>query len=351
MIVRLLEGRSLTPDQIAHWSRIQQGDSTLSSPFFCPEFTSIVASARDDVLVAVLEQDGRPAGFFPFQRGRWGVGRPVGWQISDYQGVIAEPGMRWNAKQLLRACGLKTWEFDHLIGSQSAFEPFWESRRRSPFIDVSNGIEAYLEERRRAGARAVTELRRKMRKLEREQGALRFAADVQDPEALDALVRWKSDQYLRTGAADVLARAWIRRVLELAHRTRGDGFSGLLSVLYAGDRVVAMHMGIRSSTVWHYWFPAYDPALARYSPGLALILKMAESAPSLGIEAIDLGKGEARYKLGLMSGAVPLAEGRVDLPSLGTAAARMRRTARSLARRTALGAPARRLVRRILRRG
>jgi CelD/BcsL family acetyltransferase involved in cellulose biosynthesis len=350
MKVEVVPARALTADRLATWSRIQKDDSALASPFFCPQFTRIVASARDDVHVGVLEKDGRVFGFFPFQLGRLRAGVPVGWRISDYQGVVAEDGATWDAKDLIRACGLKTWEFDHVIAARSQFQPFVRTRRESPFIDVSHGFEAYLQKRREAGFGEIATASRKMRKLAREHGELRFEPHVADSEALTTLLRWKSEQYLRSGVANVLAEPWVRQVLELAHTTQEDDFAGMLSMLFAGDRVVAAHFGVRSNSVWHYWFPAYDPEFSRYSPGIALLLKMAEQAPALNLGMIDLGKGETRYKLGLMSGAVPLIEGRVEHPSLAAAAARVRHGGKALVRRTSVARPARRIMRRALRR-
>jgi CelD/BcsL family acetyltransferase involved in cellulose biosynthesis len=351
MNVEVVAAGSLTADQLACWSRIQKSDAALASPFFCPQFTRIVAAARDDVYVGVLEHAGRMVGFFPFQLGHWGAGRPVGFTISDYQGVVIEPGAAWDAKELIRACGLKAWEFDHVLAVLPQFQPFGQTRRESPFMDVSRGFDAYLRERHDARVGEIPAAQRKMRKLEREQGELRFEPHAADPEALAMLIRWKTQQYLSTGAADVLARPWIRQVLELAHVSQDESFAGLLSLLFAGDSVVAAHLGLRSDSVWHYWFPAYDPEFGRYSPGIALLLKMAEHAPSLGLRAIDLGRGDARYKRSLMSGAVPLIEGRVELPSFAAAVGRVRHSARALARRTSAVPPARRIIRRALGRG
>src|SRR5678816_1993574 len=94
---------------------------------------------------------------------------------------------------------------------------------------------------------------------------------------------------------------WGRELVERIHSAHEAGFAGMLSLLYADDRLVAGHLGMRSRTVWHYWFPAYDAALAKYSPGLILLLKMAENAQSLGLRAIDLGKGLSQYKERLMN--------------------------------------------------
>lgn len=348
MKVEVVSARSLTSAQIARWSQIQGGDPALASPFFSPQFTSIVGVARDDVYVGILEQDARTVGFFPFQRGRFGAGRPVGWRVSDYQGVIAEQGARWDGKDLIRACGLKAFEFDHVIAGRPGFEPFGRGRSQSPFMDLSRGFDAYERERRDAGVGEIVSANRKMRKLAREHGDLRFEPHAAEPEALATLLRWKQQQYLRTGVSDTLARAWIRQVLELIHVRQDESFAGVLSLLYAGDRVVAAHLGVRSASVWQYWFPAYDPAFARYSPGILLLVKMAEHAPSVGLGTIDLGRGDEEFKGILMSGAVPLIEGRVELPSLASAEWRLRRGARVLIRRTALARPARRVLRRVL---
>jgi CelD/BcsL family acetyltransferase involved in cellulose biosynthesis len=89
----------------------------------------------------------------------------------------------------------------------------------------------------------------------------------------------------------------------------------MLSLLYAGETLVAGHFGMRSSTVWHYWFPAYDRQFARFSPGLALLLKMAQHAEELGLRCIDLGTGMSLYKKRLMNASVSVAEGSIERPS------------------------------------
>jgi CelD/BcsL family acetyltransferase involved in cellulose biosynthesis len=89
----------------------------------------------------------------------------------------------------------------------------------------------------------------------------------------------------------------------------------MLSLLYAGKQLVAGHLGMRSRTVWHYWFPAYDRQFAKFSPGLILLLKMAQEAEELGLRCIDLGTGLTLYKRRLMNAAVSVAEGSVERSS------------------------------------
>ena len=85
-----------------------------------------------------------------------------------------------------------------------------------------------------------------------------------------------------------------------------------MSVLYAGDTIAAVHIGMRSRSVLHYWFPTYNPDLQKYSPGSIILLRMAEAAATGGITRLDLGHGDERYKLRFQSGEISLASGAVD---------------------------------------
>ena len=81
------------------------------------------------------------------------------------------------------------------------------------------------------------------------------------------------------------------------------------------NELIAAHMGMRSHSIWHYWFPAYNPRFSKYSPGLILLLKMAESAASLGLSRIDLGRGDEQYKSRLASGVITVSRGSVHTHS------------------------------------
>jgi CelD/BcsL family acetyltransferase involved in cellulose biosynthesis len=325
-VVRALE---LGPAELGRWSKLQQAADVYRSPFFCPAFTLAVARVRD-VHVGVIEDANAPAGFFPFEVVLPRHGRPVGRPFSDYHGVVLGEDVELEPRELMRACRLATWCFDHLPAALAAFQPYVLGQGRSPRIDLEQGSEAASSEIRAAA--------RKARKLGREIGPLRFVASTEEAELFDLLVAWKRRQYAHTGVRDVLAddrsRALLRHALES---------QGMLSVLYAGDQVAGIHLGLRAGGVWHSWFPAYNPALHRYSPGLVLMLELVKAAPALGIAEIDLGKGEARYKQALANGAVTLCEGRVGAhPLAGRVQASARRMVRS--------AGVHRAVRRALRR-
>ena len=310
----LLDAEDLDDRLVAAWRAIQEREPRFESPYFCPEFTQAVGTVRDDVRVVVIENDGRPAGFFPHQRAAWGRGSPVGGALSDYHGVIAGPESQWSVVELMRAAGLSVWSFDHLVDPAGRFAPYvTASAGSSPQIDL-------------ASFEPPPDFARKARKLAREVGELSFSLHDASAIALERLFEWKSDQYRRTGLTDAFGVRWTGQLLTRLMGIDTPGFAGICSVLRAGGEIVAVHAGMRGRGVLHWWFPTYEPRHAAYSPGIILLLRM---AAALGSGKIDLGKGDARYKRSLMTGAAPLREGAVELPSLAATARRLRRLAES----------------------
>jgi CelD/BcsL family acetyltransferase involved in cellulose biosynthesis len=293
----VVEGGALSSDVVRAWRRIIDENRGLSSPYFRPQFTQAVAKVRDDVRVLVVENRGSIVALFPFQRGRFGRGRPVGGPLSDYHGLIAGRDFDHDLTDLLRAAHLNSWTFDHLPLSQLGFERFVIARSESPIIDLSNGFESYRSQRTHASSKHISRLESQARRLERDHGPIRFLFDTRDERVLQTLIQWKADQCERTRVPNVFGVSWtVALVNQLLATRAGDHFSGILSAMYAGNRLVAAHMGMRARSVLHYWFPSYDRSFQQYSPGLLLLLNMARKAASGKVSTIDLGKGDALYK-------------------------------------------------------
>ncbi|MEU9123020.1 GNAT family N-acetyltransferase [Streptomyces sp. NPDC048506] len=304
----------LTGADRSAWTALQSaapamGAPHLANPFLAPEFTLAVGRCRSGVRIAVIREDGRPTAFLPFQRSPLGVGRAIGLGVSDAQGLVHRPGLRWDARELLRACGLSVLEFDHLVEGQRPFDEGLLRPHASPVIDVDQGFGRYLERLRAQSPKFVRTTLAKERRLGRDVGPVRYVHDERDPNALRTLARWKSAQYRRTGRSDRFARPWIVRLVRELFHTRTDSFAGLLSVLYAGERPIAAHFGPRTGSVLSCWFPAYDPAYAKYSPGLVLHLRMAEAAAGASMAYLDMGRGGAAYKDSLKTRELRVAEG------------------------------------------
>jgi CelD/BcsL family acetyltransferase involved in cellulose biosynthesis len=310
--VSVVRANELTTKQRLVWSELQEADPAVDSAFFRSEFTDLVSHTRDDIEVAVLDEGGAPVGFFPFCRKAGEIGQPVAGKLSEFEGLVVREGVHWSPEQLIRACGLKAWHFDHLVVTQKPFERHHWERTASPFMDLGKGFDAFVAQHRHRGSGVVTQIQRKARKMAKEVGPLRFEWDTAEPDAFEALRVWKSDQHRRTGVLQVLHVPWVLDMLERLWHARGEGFAGVLSALRAGDHLVAVHLGLRSATALHIWFPAFSLEFGRYSPGMILLLEIAREACSQGIRRIDFGPGSERYKSNLMSGALQVAQGSVD---------------------------------------
>jgi CelD/BcsL family acetyltransferase involved in cellulose biosynthesis len=328
--------RDLGEAEVKRWRDLQLTDRDLGNPFLAPEFTLGVGRFRDDVRVAVIEDGPDVVAFFPFEKGALGVGHPVGFGLTDLQGIVAPPELKLDARLLLRSCRLAVWDFDHLIGAQRTFEPFHKVRRVEPVMDLSEGFAAFEAEMRKAAPKSHKTIRYKERKLGRDVGELRYVFSSDDPAELRRLMALKSDQYTRTGRTDRFARPWIVELLKHFHET---GF-GILSVLYAGEEMVSAHFGLRNQNVMAGWFPAYDTRFGKYSTGMIGHLRLAEACADNGITEIAMGRGGKEFKEGFKSREISIAEGRVSRPTLGAGLHWARTTPLNKARGAVLDNPA-----------
>ncbi len=308
--IRAVPAARLTPRQIDTWATLQEADPQLASPFFRPEFTLAVATVCDHVEVAVVDVDGEPAGFLPFQRVEPHVAKPVGGCLSDYQGIVAQPGLTWDPVTLLRECDLVSFYFDHMLSSLEPVQPHHYRPADSPQMDLSQGFDAYLTE---VNTKTWHEMPRRVRKVARECGPLRLDQDCQDPAVRDTLIAWKTAQYERTGGRNIFKFEWTRRLLDTLLAQPSDALSCQLVALFAGDDLVAAEFGLRSYATYHSWIGTYNDRYFNASPGLMLIYHLASSAHENGITVIDLGRGPETYKQRIANTSRPIAEGCVDI--------------------------------------
>ncbi|MER5951354.1 GNAT family N-acetyltransferase [Streptomyces sp. NPDC001904] len=325
----------------AAWHETMDDAPDYQNPFLSPEFAAGVARHRPGVHVAVLREGGEAVGFLPYERGPLGIGRAIALGLSDCQALVHRPGVGWDTQQLLKACGLAVFEFDHLVEDQKPFGRYVTGTFASPVQDLKDGgHDSYPEWLRATCPGQARTMLKKERRLTRNAGEMRFVYDEQDPAVLRRLMRWKSAQYRRTGRMDRFARPWIVGLVSDLATVHEPHFTGVLSVVYAGERPVAAHFGPTSRTVFAGWFTAYDPEFSYYSPGLMMHLRMAETAGRRGIRMIDWGRGEKEYKDRLKTRELRVTEGIAGRPHPVAAVHRLwRRPVRGL-RNTVLAHPA-----------
>ena len=334
MRAQVIHPRELDTTTCARW-RAVVAQSAFSSAFFAPEWAQIVGFAHADARVAIWQG---PHGevFFPFTEHGDRDASAIGGVLSDYHGaVFAGTAPAW--RPLLQACRLSTYRFDHLPSGQ----PFVECGRNhgtSPMMQLDGGMDGFYRRLAERGSKFEQWIARKRKAIERDVGPLRFVAHVTDATVLATLVDWKRQHYVRTDVGDIFTEPATAALIDHALAAHGAAhlagsstsapasFGVALSALWAGDRLVAAHLGLHTPTTWHWWLPTYDRDSARYSPGQLLLVELAAHAANAGARTIDLGKGAEEYKERVATTAEPLFIGRADT-------SRARRVLRSLRHR------------------
>lgn len=289
------------------WRSIQAGNPNLASPYFDLEFTQAVARVRDDVEIAVFSDRDQIVALLPFQRSRPGRAVPVGGRLNDSHGILFRDcdqrhfSSRTLIEKVMAEANLDSFKFHAMSQLDPSLDSCQFTELGSHHLDLSNGWDAYHQWARKNSI-AIKRQKQKTRKLGREIGPVRFEFDCQSADVLEKLIALKRSKYQRSNTFDILSVDWASDLLREIHRTKQPGFKGILSTIFAGDRLVAVHFGMLTNDILHYWFPVYDPEFQRYSPGTELLLESARVACDHGVTKLDLGYGDDAYKFRFCNG-------------------------------------------------
>jgi CelD/BcsL family acetyltransferase involved in cellulose biosynthesis len=121
------------------------------------------------------------------------------------------------------------------------------------------------------------------------------------------MIEWKNARY--GGARELFADPAARGIVEEFAGTTSEDCGGLVNVLRAGEREVAILSGLTCPGMLSGWFTAYDHDMRRYSPGTIALLATAEEAARRDITRIDMGAGQDEYKARLSNASYPVAGG------------------------------------------
>jgi CelD/BcsL family acetyltransferase involved in cellulose biosynthesis len=279
--------------ELERWRELSQATPALRHPFLSAEYARAVSEISERTRVAVVEDDSKIVGFFPFDHGSLGVAQPVGGKLGYRQGFVHAPDLPWSWPELLQATGLHAVEFTDLAGEQGLDDDPLEVLT-SPIVDTSTTWEHYLEQVRKR--RRIKNTLYLARRMEREFGAVVFRCGEICTRELHQLIAWKSEQYRRSGWRDPFSRKWVRDLFELFSDRDHGRLEPVFSTLYAGDELVAVDLSLQYDDVYAGWFGAYNPASAAFSPGAIRMLRTIEHACNTGVAYIDLARGDERYK-------------------------------------------------------
>jgi len=337
----------LTAQEIARWRALLVRSDGFFHPQLQPEWAQLVAEAGFPAEVAVLEGANGGFGIFAFARQRSSHAGPIGGVLTDCHAILISPDADLDVRHLMKACGLKSWRFDHLPAGASWITPYRLGIDPAFSIDLSSGFGEYWAQLRSRHASWCRQLERKRRKLACEVGELRFELRSEEDGVLEDLIEWKQHSLERSGLRNTYSDPQTQQLLRLTADHDSRHFSGWLSVLYAGSQRVAIHLGQRSGSTFNAWIPSYHPDYAKYSPGALLHIELLRSCVEQHVTDVDLGRGENALKVALATGRTDLASGAIDDRRLPKLLRRTRWMAANWARNSSCGQRSLQIYRRI----
>ena len=314
----------LSATEAAAWRAIAASHRAFSSPLMGPDFAQAVGAVRRDAQVAIFSRNGDAVGFLPFHRRPGGFARPIGAPLSDYQALIARADTPLDGADALAALDISAFRFNGLVDPHGAFGHMVAGDKPAWVVNLDRPADDYLEAIRAASPKRFKNYRRLASKMEREVGPVTMVGPDHSQDAFDTLLAWKRAQFHRTGGHDVLRPDWTRKLLQSLFDQRAGAFQGLMVTLYAGDRLVAGHFGVRQNGVYHPWIASADPDLAAYSPGQAFLWRAIAEMPALGLHTYDLGPSHDHYKRHYALTQVTVGEGLAAAPTPAGRAAGVR---------------------------
>ncbi|MDP3656472.1 MAG: GNAT family N-acetyltransferase [Brevundimonas sp.] len=294
------------------WRAMLAADPALNSPYFQPGFAQIAGRISPRAAVAVFSRGGETVGFFPHQR-RGGAMQPLAAPMNDYHGIIAFPGQAPTLEEAAQALGATRLNVTAWVGETALGEA-----RRTVQVELGeDGYDRWYAERRTTHGKFFKDKERARRSMEAELGPLRVERNLRDPALLNWLIDLKRDQYRRTGRHDIFACGWTADLLHALLRVEGGGFGASMAGLWAGERLTAVEYSLHAGDQYHFWFPGYEPSLARCSPGILLSMDTMRLAAGRGYRTFDFGFEGEHYKKYFCNGAHTVREAMVLRPGLG----------------------------------
>ncbi|MEM6691013.1 MAG: GNAT family N-acetyltransferase [Planctomycetota bacterium] len=298
--------KDLGEEDRENYSRWLRGRSGLRSPFLSLGFFDAVHTVRSDLSVLVAGNGSAQSRAILPVHLKNRIATPAGRAFNDAQAIMYASGDSIDARRMMRLGKVKGYEFHALLSDHpiAPHEHLTVQRRVESFAaHWGNHSSKYLDQLEREH-RTIKKQEQKSRQMTRELGPLSLEIDCRDPGLLSQAIDAKRAQYRRTHILDHFKPTWTRSLVRYLHEYTAENRDdlgrcetrGLLSVLRAGQTVVAMHFGIVESGLLHYWFPVYNHEFSKYSPGTALYKAIVGAASEHGIDTLDMGYGEQPYK-------------------------------------------------------
>lgn len=311
--IEVVKADHLTVADRVLWRAMVEANPDLASPYFRWEFTEIAARISPNAAVAIFSRGGRTIGYFPHQR-RGSAIQPLGAPMNDYHGVIAMPGEAPSLATVAALLNAPRLNVSAWVGPSGA----GELRETLMTVTPEEGFDAWYAERRQTWGKYFKDKERARRSLETELGPIRVQRGLTDPALLDQLIQLKRDQYARTGRHDIFACGWTRDLLHALMASKHEDFGASMAALWAGDKLTAIEYSLHAGDRYHFWFPAYQPGLARCSPGILLTMDTMRLGCEAGFRVFDFGFGGEGYKKYFCNATQTVREAVILKPGVGS---------------------------------
>lgn len=187
----------------------------------------------------------------------------------------------------------------------------FRSAESAPYLDLSR-FASYEELLCALPAKSRQDVRRKQRKLDKLGPlTLRVFGEVDTASALDGLADLLAE-HARKWPQSYKAPGFHHRVLRYAQERGVLHFS----VLETGGQPASWHLGFLHHRRFYWYFPAFAPEVAEFSPGMVHVALLVERAFRHDAQVFDFLRGEEAYKRRWANGTVSLCSWRQRLSGL-----------------------------------
>ncbi len=290
------------------WRQFMAVTPHLQRAFFTHAFALACERAHHRAYVAVLRQGPDIVGFLPFQfAGPWqqrvGLAERIGGALSDHAGIVAKPSFDIDPPNLLRLCRLSILFMDHLSDGQAEFGLLGLDTRLGHVVDLRNGVSSYFASLKATHKKLFQDTERRQKLAHSQFGEIKYSFNTRpDWRDVSELLEHKRQQYIRTKVKDVFFDNSYIKIISNIISMHDTVCQPVLTRISAGGRILAQHLGLIHAGRLSYWFPVYDVAARKVSPGRMLLWHTIATAEQHELRWIDRGEGDSQAKRDFSTG-------------------------------------------------
>ena len=327
MTVSVVQPDELGASEEKLWREYQSLSPLGRHPFFSLTYVRAACRTDEGGRVAVVQDDGKISAFIPYTSGADRIATTLGGGYTGLDSLVSGDD-HIDLRSAIRKAGLRGWRFSHAPTELRPLDPYrYQGDYHGElinFADLRNGYDSYIKGLSDSVKKRISRTGTYRRAVQRELGEISFDWNSADPSHLDLLLDWKSAQF--ESVQHWLSDPRVHKLVRDLADSESTDCAGVMSVLSAGAKPISIVFSLRCGTIIAPWLLAYDSEYSRFSPGTIEWLLLFEEAARRGVEMVDFGYGDDRYKQRFGNATYGVSGGGVWASHLGS-------TVRSLYRR------------------